>query len=450
MDGREHPDTRDEFDADVSDVRLPADALSTPLAGFPHERRRSSRQRLARLAIALSAGLLALAVVLGSIPAIRERVVGLLTPTPSLAPGADLVYLLPNPPGTTVLLDGHPLAQLPEPGDPHPLRLARGRHRLEWRNAAFPFLPLSCMVSVPHAGTESCPVIMTVFLTPLTPVRVIGPHFTLAALANDQRAVLVRATQEALDASRSSALVQSGERYFHTSAQGGTPQPITAAQPVRATLRFRFTRFQGLSGCDPAYVLIQPCRFPGQDCNFYCTVPAQALTSIGSKPEWLAAAVVQSLWDFTTSDGTVVASDQQEFQPNLFYIVLSITWDGVHWQVAPLLGHTPGLPVADDVVCGPARGWIAYGSQSLLSVLPGIQIKYASDAIPVEGCAVVVTGYEGTPTASPAPPSLYLERFGVLLAANDTAHGLWPELPRADATEQALAQHLAAQSQLSV
>jgi hypothetical protein len=95
------------------------------------------------------------------------------------------------------------------------------------------------------------------------------------------------------------------------------------------------------------------------------------------------------------------------------------------------------------VVCGPARGWIAYGSQSLLSALPGIQINYASDAVPVEGCAVVVTGYQGTPTASPAAPALYLERFGVLLAANDTAHGLWPELPRADATEQALARHLA-------
>src|SRR5260221_3378120 len=126
MDGRERSDTCDEFDAEVSDVRRSrADAASTPPARSLVQPRLTRRRRLGRLAGIVSAGLLALAVVLGSLPSLRERVVGLIpTATPTLAPGADLFYLLPHPPGDGVSLHVHALPHLPFPVDAHHLRLA--------------------------------------------------------------------------------------------------------------------------------------------------------------------------------------------------------------------------------------------------------------------------------------------------------------------------------------
>ena len=52
---------------------------------------------------------------------------------------------------------------------------------------------------------------------------------------------------------------------------------------------------------------------------------------------------------------------------------------------------------------------------------------------------------ELTPTATPLPVAYVIQRFGVLLAVNSTAHNLWPFLPVADAYTQQLAQHWIAQ-----
>ncbi len=51
-------------------------------------------------------------------------------------------------------------------------------------------------------------------------------------------------------------------------------------------------------------------------------------------------------------------------------------------------------------------------------------------------------------TASPLV-AYCLHRFGVLLAANDLAHRLWPYLPLADANEQHLAQQMATRVMVS-
>jgi hypothetical protein len=44
------------------------------------------------------------------------------------------------------------------------------------------------------------------------------------------------------------------------------------------------------------------------------------------------------------------------------------------------------------------------------------------------------------------PAAIFLERFGVLLAANSVAHQLWPALPQADAAQAADAAAMASQS----
>jgi len=242
MDGREQPDTSDEFDAEVSDLRGRAGCAEVAPARSPFQPRLTPRRRLVRLAGILSAGL-ALVVVLGSIPAVRNSAAGLASPflpppKPTLVPGSDLFTLLPNPPGVDVSLDGHVLAQPPAPGAAHPLRLAPGRHVYAWHSHIFPFPPLQCSVSVPPSPADTCPIFNAdaLQLPQQLPAvgQVIALHAALGALPADARDQLVTAVQAALDAGRSTALVQPGERY--SSAPLGSP--VVATQPLRATLTY--------------------------------------------------------------------------------------------------------------------------------------------------------------------------------------------------------------------
>jgi hypothetical protein len=466
MDNQHDRETGEEFHAEVSDVggrRSPGVSTSRPLALAPSPAHPAPtrRWRALRLAGTLGAVALALLVILGSVPAVRDRVVGLIpTPTPTLSPGGDLFYLLPNPPGTTVLLDGHSLARLPLPGDPQPLRLARGRHRLEWRSAGFPFQPLSCtaLVPPPPANTQindSCPLVDPRLLPPgLLPTgspaaraSVIALHESFAALPNEQAIPLADTIQAALIARQSSATIQPDERYFYSPAAGIPGQVVTATQPLRTTLSLQVELPAQTGVTEPCFAEanVRPCRFPGQDCAQLCTWPMPVAPSGGTGPEWIAAALAQTSREYTALDGQEVAHNQYEFGLNLYLVMLRIRWDGTRWHVTPTIGHTPNLPPADDLLCGPALEWLSQPPLDFLfntASAAYTTIRYASSATPVDGCVVRVVGAaSGIPT-----PALFLERFGVLLAANDAAVGLAaPGSPRADASEQALAQQLAAQ-----
>lgn len=77
--------------------------------------------------------------------------------------------------------------------------------------------------------------------------------------------------------------------------------------------------------------------------------------------------------------------------------------------------------------------------------LPGATIPlswvYASRLPATDGCLAAAHVQEAPASALPQD-ALLLHRFGVLLAANDVAHRLWPTLPVADSNEQQLAQNL--------
>jgi hypothetical protein len=452
MDGRERPDTSDEFDAEVSDVRPRAGAAATPPARSPLQPRLTPRRRLARLAVVLAFGL-ALLVVLSSIPAVRDDAVGLANrvlppPTPTLTPGTDLFYLLPNPPGVDVWVDGHMRARIPPPGDPHPIRLAPGQHVFAWRSRIFPFLPLQCSVSVPPAPTDTCPVLLPQQLPDQlrsAPGRVIALHPTLDALPADAGAQLATAVQGALDGIRSTALVQPGEFYYSAPPNETSSGPGKATQPLRVTLSYQFNSPGGYP--DPCVVsqLAVPCRFPGQNCTLLCTVP-QPPAAVASAPSvWIAAALVSSRWRYTTLGGQVVVAPITDAVDGEI-AVLRITWDGAAWHVTPLVGYTSGLPVADDLVCDPARYWLYNGSWGFMLTSPpfGAQVQFVSDATPIDGCLVVLDPFPGSDA-----PAAFLERFGVLLAVNEAANAPGADLPMADSAEQSLAHRLAAQAQLT-
>ena len=81
---------------------------------------------------------------------------------------------------------------------------------------------------------------------------------------------------------------------------------------------------------------------------------------------------------------------------------------------------------------------------------PDVEPQLVPGPTTASGCLLKFALYSGqntelTPTAAPLPVAYVIQRFGVLLAVNSTAHNLWPFLPVADAYVQQLAQQWIAQ-----
>jgi hypothetical protein len=109
--------------------------------------------------------------------------------------------------------------------------------------------------------------------------------------------------------------------------------------------------------------------------------------------------------------------------------------------------YTPDLPATGDLVCDPARYWVQRNGQWAFMMANGHPgtAQFVSDATPADGCLVVLDPHPGSDM-----PAAFLERFGVLLAVNAAANGSGANLPMADGAEESLAQHLAAQAQLTI
>ena len=136
-----------------------------------------------------------------------------------------------------------------------------------------------------------------------------------------------------------------------------------------------------------------------------------------------------------TADGQPTALQVEETF-GLQLAVLRITHDAGKWQVSAVVGHTPGLDAADDMICDPARYALSQTSSWSFMVTdppPGTQVHFVSGPTPTDGCVIEID-YGGS--------ALFLQRFGVLLAVNAAAQNPVDNLPMADATEQALAQQL--------
>jgi hypothetical protein len=461
--------------------------------------RLSPRARLRRLAISVAAVLLALLVVVASLPALRQDALTLLiapTPTPTLRslPGADTFYFLATPPWVTVLVDGRPLdpvpvvEEQPAPVPPvsaygfdtptptrglvpnahsAPVKLARGVHTLEWRGA--PFLPQRCTLPVPvpllydprgNAGCVFAP------YPGSPPGYLVQRRESLATVPLEQRSALRAAIADGLTAARASAGIQPGEPYL---APGPPPagsrivyvdyRIVYADAPLRATLRF--TPDTTSTWPDPCAVpggLFQPCWFPGQDCRQLCTAP-QALAPLVSGTDrvaWMVGAPLQAAWQLTMAHGLASAPDLPGPGPVASLALLRVTWDGTSWHVTPLFGHAAGAPVTDDAICAPARDWLT-STSTIRSPVQGplvpptrldVGIAYVSGPDPTDGCFVSVdpSSFAVAPVPPIVPPATFLLRFGVLLAVNAAARQLAPQLPVADAYEQAIARRLQAQA----
>jgi hypothetical protein len=278
-------------------------------------------------------------------------------------------------------------------------------------------------------------------------------HESLATLPPQQQEPLTDAVQAALATQSANEVLQPGEAYL-----GNDGVVHRADRAFIATVHFRL--LAGVPGLrcqlNPRTMAMQLCLLDGEDCAQLCSAPwtyrAAREGTVPAQPSvWEVFVAVQTSWTYT-----VVASQDARLgtqQPGLRsstsdavqLTLLRVSWNGSNWHaeadVSPyrtefLVPDSSGMWSALHPVCGPALD-LFVSHQDLSRYF---WVRIASGASPAAGCAITASVTSETENGSDA---LYLERFGVLLAANDVAHYMRPELPRANAFEQNLAQQLA-------
>jgi hypothetical protein len=419
-------------------------------------RRRTRRQRALQAVVTAMIALLLLSVFVGNSSSMRNVITGLLRSTPMPVEESDFFYAQGNPPWGQLFIDGHRVAHLPPVGGP-PLRLSHGVHVLSWQ--ASPFEPVSCTLSVPGgSGLNTClahavPVNAKVFAWLIT--------FTvsLANLPDKQRVALIHSTQAALDTIQSTDAVRPGELYAVALSPACKPSGrvtycfAAAQKPLTATLRFALdTQISTGAATCISSGLGNTCVFQQQDCHLFCAFPAQ-LFHIPSafSTDWNVFVVARTSWTYALPGGRIIARDQPDSfldfeQGNEYFMPVRISWSGTGWSVSVLPGQLLSSPT-----CTEAEHEVEMGSVLGDSTIPfPLTWNFVSAAPQAAGCLAVASATQQTnttppPSTYPLPGAYCLQRFGVLLAANATAHRYWPYLPLADSYEQNLAHQLAIQ-----
>jgi hypothetical protein len=355
------------------------------------------------------------------------------TPTPLVRLGPESLQVLRAVPWGTLRLDGQSAATLgislapriPDETAPA-FTLRAGQHTLEY--TADPFPPLRCQISQPASASDTCPLFDP---PPKYPVqnqngsRIVDVGATLDHLSANQLATLQQVAQAQLTAlSGSSATLAQGERYL---SLGGTV--AVAAQAWNATPEFALNSNPNDDG-----------PWAGQPCAILCeTYPGAALdTSV-----WNIVAHIFVTWSYLQTDG-IYGMHWPAAQPERHENVrqpLAVRWNG-SWQVS-VLAASARIPTP---LCAVAMSLL--GDQLTPTTAAPELANYAWYGIgartPADGCLLL-----GGPSTASGPPTgataNVLYRFGLLYAANDTAHRLLPSLPLVDAHGQAVAAQIAAQ-----
>lgn len=400
-----------------------------------------SNPRVVRSALVAGAVVLVLVGLLASNAGVRGAVqTRLFPPTPTLAPGANEVWIRHVVPWGVLTIDGLPVAA---PSDANtPLLLGRGQHTL--RYDAAPFRPLRCTVSVPESPSDTCPRITPSAdqanqLNSLPPGELPGER-TLDLGATPQKLpaatykALVAGIQAQLDPFTTTAQLAAGDHY-------GTPdgQVRVAQRPMSVTMAFVVA---------PVNPSGAPTNFNGEECNPLCAIvdgPAALVQ------DWPVSAEVNPQWSYTDDSGAtqVVSAPAPSsmrfsggFSGNL--MSFSARWTVSGWRVIlPAINTFSSQDQFQSTQCQVATESLPPMDNT--SGSNGYSIQPGANTItpqpPAQGCAIAITpmGGNGSPNG---PAALVLVRAGALVAANAEAHTLYSTLPVASADEAALAQQL--------
>jgi hypothetical protein len=456
MDHSEREEPREEFVVEVTNLDKVNDEESSSSSTYTRPRFLSSRYRKQRtLAIATFVGLALLTVLFTTVPLKR------LFPPGVPAAGSSTYYfaLDAKPPWGNLSVDGKRVALFAR-GSYTLFSLPRGQHTLTWRAA--PFAPQQCRISVPvDFSSASCRFSDE---TPHLAVPIsasIRFATNLNSLAPAQLVALLQLAQAELDRQRSSETVQVGEMYAQTEGNAGSSTGTctvlqraalcfaVAHQPLEATLHLQL--FTGLSPAAPC--ADEACDSSNPACQLFCDLPAYLGSNRALPPTmWQASVLVHLLWQFTTSEGRVTEKNQADSfvlgQQNALAVLLNITWNGKQWAVTPT--SQSDFTGSEAPVCAAAIGDMY--TLVFASSPQNAEPQLAPGPTPASGCLIKIqplSGSKGVSTSTPpsaSPTAAYvLQRFGVLLAVNTTAHRLWPFLPLAGTYARHIAQQLVTQ-----
>jgi len=373
------------------------------------------------------------------------------TPTATLVTGDDLIAITATPTGT-IAIDGHAIKSTNPDGlsglyyTAKPIRLSRGQHKIVWQ--APPFLPLTCIISVPPLSSEPCTYESTGNDPNAPGEREIAFSATMADLPTVQQTAVKQTIQDTLNTLQATNTVQPGEQYVSPS---GKTLVQTAAQPLNATLNLHLdTNPASQNPCQSGYG--DDCTVKGQDCHQFCTSPF-----FGGPPEkgaqltWNIEGLFYSTWTYTTQSGQVIAQNQPDssvFPGNTDHSIhLRLTWDGAKWHASPDIPPESVSQYDVPPACASTSNQISATTQyGATASGTNVDRGFAVGTSEAQGCLAVVVPSPGqqTPTVFKQRAALFLYRFGVLLAANPLAHSEFPGIPMADANEQAIAQSIAA------
>ncbi len=439
----------------------------------PPENDRPPRNR-ARLAFTAALWLVIVLLLIAIFSPVRDIMINRFlttapTPTPTIVAGGNQFYIQAYPQGT-ITIDGQAATQLPNEfnGDA-PLTLSRGQHKIVWQDP--PFLPLTCIVSVPPVIGEPCNYESTGNYANDSSTRVISFAASISNLSDTQQIALKQAIQNTLNSLQSSDTLQVGEQYVYTQPSGSTIVQ-TAKQPLRAKLSLHLdANPNSHNSCTPSGDF---CTLSGQNCLQICS--NGGTTSSNGMYTWNIIALYYPTWTYTTLTGQVVAQNQPDTNSPLLgmdhSINLEVTWDGKAWRVSllrynnvliPATNNSPftlppsSAPNLPPPACASLNNFINTPVSYATAALPlgttqgsnptAVNWGYVVGTNEAQGCLGVVVpspGTSATPTNFNQPPAYFLYRFGVLLAINPLAHSEFPSVPAADSYEQSIAQHIEA------
>jgi hypothetical protein len=302
-------------------------SLSGPSARGPSRRQMTGAVATVSLIVVVLIGLL------GGIAGKLGGPFGPHVPTATLAPGADIFYLVNGVPWGKLQVDGRPLTLGYSQGTPVVFNLAIGPHTIVY--AAPPFSRVTCTVSVPAATRDTCPMYTAPQDgNPNTAVpdgaRGLDVGATVNHLSPDSLQALVSAAAQSIAAPISETTVPVGGRY-----QGANGSMLVAAEPLQAQVFYTLNT-------DPSASAL------GQNCVSLCDIPygnGAPNTSSG----WSVIASVVPVWRYTNASGATIqlpatphvpgVATNQTGMPGLF-LFFTVNWQG-SWQVTPLFNNGP-------------------------------------------------------------------------------------------------------------
>lgn len=365
--------------------------------------------------------------------------------------GENSFFFQMSPPWGSAVVDGKPVAHLPQVTTETPLSLAPGQHTLQWN--AEPFPSQSCTFTVPVHSLPGQNCVLTELndnsRADTTYIVSFPVRPSLTSLAPEQQRALLQATQDYLDTLQSHETVHPGEPFSYNSRS-----PIqTATHPMWANLRFLLdTNVNAPAACQGPLIGAVCQNSLGDDCRLFCTQYSSQPETWHGIPAWEVFVITRPTWtyyDLAATPGSQkslasLPGDQQ-------YTFLQVFWDQHTWHVT---AHRAGDSSFDDPNCTLMISKVLAlpstvtdqpsGTNRSLSPIAQ-RWSFASNQNRALGCLSIV------PVISTAPGkgaqtqqenAYFLWRFGVFSAINAPAHQLQPQAPVTSSDLQPIIQEI--------